>query len=66
MVSRRSTSDGYIYSHVVMVIAPLLLALTLVPLAPEVEEELVKLDDDAATGSVAPTRTARTKFAPGT
>lgn len=50
----------------VMVIAALLLVLTLKPLATEVDEELAKLDDDETPGSVAPTRTARTKFAPGT
>ena len=66
MVSRRSRSDGYNCSHVVMVIAVLLLVLTLKPLATEVDEELAKLDDDETPGSVAPTRTARTKFAPGT
>lgn len=49
-----------------MVIVALLLVPTLERLAPEAEEELVKLDDDEIPGSVAPRRTAMTKFAPGT
>lgn len=49
----------------VIVIVALLLVPTLESV-PEAEEELVKLDDDDIPGSVAPTRTAMTKFAPGT
>lgn len=51
----------------VIVIVALLLEPTIERLVPEDEEELVKLDDDdERPGSVAPTRTAMMKFAPGT
>ena len=52
-----------------MVIVALVLEPTLERLAPEAEEELVKLDDDdddEIPGSVVPTRTAIMKFALGT
>jgi hypothetical protein len=53
------------YSHVVMVIVALLL-LTLERLVADVVVELVKLNNDEISGSVAPTRTAMMKLVLGT